>query len=118
MEVKPGYKQTEVGVIPEEWEVMPLIDVCELDIADGIHTNSQRRQIVRLVLHRDMATTSSNDRVAITDITTFVSKSDTALTARPEDRTMSCYRLTERSGNLAVIPSGDVASEQAPHTST
>jgi type I restriction enzyme S subunit len=24
MEVKPGYKQTEVGVIPEEWEVQPL----------------------------------------------------------------------------------------------
>ena len=24
MEVKPGYKQTEVGVIPEEWEVAPL----------------------------------------------------------------------------------------------
>jgi len=25
MEVKPGYKQTDVGVIPEEWEVMPFI---------------------------------------------------------------------------------------------
>ncbi len=24
MEVKPGYKQTEVGIIPEEWEVKPL----------------------------------------------------------------------------------------------
>ena len=24
MEVKPGYKQTEVGVIPEDWEVSPL----------------------------------------------------------------------------------------------
>jgi len=24
MEVKPGYKKTEVGVIPEEWEVIPL----------------------------------------------------------------------------------------------
>jgi len=24
MEVKPGYKQTEVGVIPEEWEVKPI----------------------------------------------------------------------------------------------
>lgn len=24
MEVKPGYKQTEVGVIPEEWDVKPL----------------------------------------------------------------------------------------------
>jgi type I restriction enzyme S subunit len=24
MEVKPGYKQTAVGLIPEEWEVKPL----------------------------------------------------------------------------------------------
>ena len=24
MEVKPGYKQTEVGVIPEEWDVSTL----------------------------------------------------------------------------------------------
>lgn len=24
MELKPGYKQTEVGVIPEDWEVLPL----------------------------------------------------------------------------------------------
>ena len=24
MEVKPGYKQTEVGVIPEDWDVKPL----------------------------------------------------------------------------------------------
>ncbi len=28
MEVRPGYKQTEVGVIPEDWEVRPVgIDV-------------------------------------------------------------------------------------------
>lgn len=27
MEVKPGYKQTEVGIIPEEWEVKPLGDI-------------------------------------------------------------------------------------------
>ena len=27
MEVKPGYKQTEVGVIPEEWEVKRLGDL-------------------------------------------------------------------------------------------
>ncbi len=27
MEVKPGYKQTEVGVIPEEWECSPLGDL-------------------------------------------------------------------------------------------
>jgi type I restriction enzyme, S subunit len=28
MEVRPGFKQTEVGVIPEEWEVRPVGDVC------------------------------------------------------------------------------------------
>lgn len=27
MEVKPGYKQTEVGVIPEDWEVKPLGEI-------------------------------------------------------------------------------------------
>ena len=27
--LKPGYKQTEVGVIPEEWEVKTLGDICE-----------------------------------------------------------------------------------------
>lgn len=29
MELKPGYKQTEVGVIPEDWDVEPLVRVCE-----------------------------------------------------------------------------------------
>ena len=29
MEVKPGYKQTEVGVIPEEWETRPCSEVSE-----------------------------------------------------------------------------------------
>jgi type I restriction enzyme S subunit len=28
MEVKPGYKQTEVGVIPDDWDVKLLPDVC------------------------------------------------------------------------------------------
>ena len=30
MEVKPGYKQTEVGVIPEDWEVEPLSSIASL----------------------------------------------------------------------------------------
>jgi type I restriction enzyme S subunit len=38
MEVKPGYKQTEVGVIPEEWEVKPLSRVA--DVRGGIAKNS------------------------------------------------------------------------------
>lgn len=29
MEVKPGYKQTEVGVIPEDWDVRKLVDLVD-----------------------------------------------------------------------------------------
>ncbi len=36
MEVKPGYKQTEVGVIPEQWEVKPAKELC-VKIQDGTH---------------------------------------------------------------------------------
>lgn len=45
MAVKPGYKQTEAGVIPEEWQVSTLQDACEEPISYGIvqcgpHLNS------------------------------------------------------------------------------
>ena len=30
MEVMPGYKQTEIGVIPEDWDVVPLSSHCLL----------------------------------------------------------------------------------------
>jgi len=30
MELRPGYKQTEVGVIPEDWDVKPIKAVCKL----------------------------------------------------------------------------------------
>lgn len=39
MEVKPGYKQTEVGVIPDDWDVKKLKDVAE--IRSGIAKNSR-----------------------------------------------------------------------------
>jgi type I restriction enzyme, S subunit len=33
MEVKPGYKQTEVGVIPEDWQLRPFL--ATLRVASG-----------------------------------------------------------------------------------
>jgi type I restriction enzyme S subunit len=36
MGVKPGYKQTEVGVIPEEWEVVALGATCSMKSGEGI----------------------------------------------------------------------------------
>jgi type I restriction enzyme S subunit len=32
----PGYKQTEVGVIPEDWEVAPLESVTPQNVKNGI----------------------------------------------------------------------------------
>ena len=43
MEVKPGYKQTEVGVIPEDWEVeASCSDRCQRSSADGFKLTSMR----------------------------------------------------------------------------
>jgi len=36
-QIKQGYKQTKVGVIPEDWEVVKLSSISE-KISDGIHT--------------------------------------------------------------------------------
>jgi type I restriction enzyme, S subunit len=36
MDLKPGYKQTEVGAIPEDWEVRNLQTVCRVPITYGI----------------------------------------------------------------------------------
>ena len=41
-EVKAGYKQTEVGVIPENWEVHRLGEI-EFDISDGNYSSKYPR---------------------------------------------------------------------------
>lgn len=35
MEVRPGYKQTEIGVVPETWKICSLGTIC--DVRDGTH---------------------------------------------------------------------------------
>ena len=54
MEVKPGYKQTEVGVIPEEWEVKTLFELAErkkelFDDGDWIESEHITTQGIRLI---------------------------------------------------------------------
>jgi len=38
--MKPGYKQTEVGVIPEDWECVKIASVAKLESG---HTPSKRK---------------------------------------------------------------------------
>jgi len=40
MEVKPGYKHTEVGIIPEDWDVVSLGEVCQMKSGEGITSAS------------------------------------------------------------------------------
>jgi type I restriction enzyme S subunit len=40
MELKPGYKQTEVGAIPEDWDALQLNAVCTMKSGEGITASS------------------------------------------------------------------------------
>ena len=42
MEVKPAYKQTDVGIIPEDWDVLPCRELC-IKIQDGTHFSPKIR---------------------------------------------------------------------------
>lgn len=61
--VKPGYKQTEVGVIPEDWEVSACADVC-VKIQDGTHFSPSLGGNDYLYI------TSKNIRFGVLDIST------------------------------------------------
>lgn len=43
MSVREGYKQTEIGVIPEEWEVKSIKEL-KLDISDGNYSSKYPKQ--------------------------------------------------------------------------
>ena len=50
---KPGYKQTDVGVIPEEWNAARLADVDHGSSVDGTrHAASKDGSVVHLPAHR------------------------------------------------------------------
>ena len=44
MEVKPGYKQTEVGVIPEEWVVSMIGREFEIKLGKMLDAENKRRR--------------------------------------------------------------------------
>lgn len=43
MEVRPGYKQTEAGVIPEEWEVAQISSLLAAPIQNGVFNEPSRK---------------------------------------------------------------------------
>ncbi len=103
MEVKsgdcpPGYKQTEVGVIPEEWEIKPLFSL-STEIGDGIH--STPNYIKSSEFYFVNGNNLVNDRISITDSTMCVSESEyKTLRKNLTDRTL-LLSINGTIGNLA-----------------
>lgn len=78
MDVKPGYKQTEVGVIPEDWEVLTVGDVAEVKtgpfgsalhekdyVNDGTPIITVEHLGERGVLHTNLPMVSDRDRMRL-----------------------------------------------------
>lgn len=63
MELKPGYKQMDVGILPEEWDSMSCADLC-VKIQDGTHFSPKVRG------HDYLYLTSKNIRFGFLDIST------------------------------------------------
>lgn len=70
MEVKKGYKQTELGVIPEDWTVRVFGSVC--DVRDGTHESPKfLKKGVPFLMSRNLV----NGRLDLDNVS-YISKSD------------------------------------------
>ncbi|MDO8723021.1 MAG: restriction endonuclease subunit S [Syntrophales bacterium] len=98
MELKPGYKQTEIGVIPEDWHVDPLVCL-STEIGDGIHsTPSYVRSSEFFFVNGNNLI---NDSITITDNTMCVNESEyKALRKNLTDRTL-LLSINGTIGNVA-----------------
>jgi type I restriction enzyme S subunit len=103
MEVKPGYKQTGVGFIPEEWETGPCIELCER-ITVGIVIRPTQYYVTTGV----PALRSGNIReegITDTDLV-FISDSSNALLAKSQTRVGDVLTVrTGYPGTSAVVRS-------------
>jgi type I restriction enzyme S subunit len=50
MVIKSGYKQTEVGVIPEDWGLFTLSELCN-QITDGSHFSPEPQVIGKIIVN-------------------------------------------------------------------
>lgn len=102
MELKPGYKRTEVGVIPEEWKVSTCSQVCDL-ITVGIVIRPAQYYVAQGV----PAFRSANIRESGIDPTGFVYISERANKSLSKSQVRPGDILTVRTGypgTSAIVP--------------
>jgi len=99
MELKPGYKQTEVGIIPDDWQVRPLFSL-STEIGDGIHStpNYVKSSEFYFINGNNLV----DDCISITDSTMCVSEWEyKTLRKYLTDRTL-LLSINGTIGNLAL----------------
>jgi type I restriction enzyme S subunit len=70
--IPAGYKQTEVGVIPKDWEIKPLTNIA--DVRDGTHESPRYyKEGVMFVTSKNIV----NGKLDLTEVT-YISESDAA----------------------------------------
>jgi type I restriction enzyme S subunit len=95
MEVKPGYKRTEVGVIPEEWDVMPV-------------TGATSAIFLGLTSKVDYVTAGGVPLIRASDITGGRLSFDAARSiSQRQHRELTKYRRAKR-GDVLVSKSGSL----------
>ena len=101
--MKPGYKQTEVGVIPEDWEVISLVELASR-ITDGEHLTPQRAAVGYYLLS---ARNIKDSRIDLSDVDYVGEEEYRRIKQRcnPEagDVLISCSGTV---GRVAIVPPG------------
>src|SRR5262245_55730287 len=100
MELKPGYKQTELGIIPDDWDVLPLGELGE-GLIGLTYKPSDVREQGTLVLR---ASNIRNDALAFDDNVFVISEIPDRIRARVGD-VLVCVRNGSRAliGKTALI---------------
>ena len=98
--IPPGYKQTEVGVIPEEWEVADLGEVTT-QIGDGLHGTPVYSPLGSYFFIN--GNNLSNGRIVITNETQCVDRSEFKIHKKPLGDSSILMSINGTIGNLALF---------------
>ena len=98
MEVRPGYKQTEVGVIPEEWNVRRLCSLAN-EISDGIHTTP--KYVTQSDFYFVNGNNLVNDEIVVAPTTMCVSEHEYKALRKPLTDQTLLFSINGTIGNLA-----------------
>jgi len=98
--IPDGYKQTEIGVIPEDWDVVKL-NLLANDIGDGIHSTPKYVDSSNYFFVN--GNNLSNGRILVTQDTKCINKDEYELLKKNLDNTTILMSINGTIGNLAFF---------------